>query len=115
MKKVALFAFNGDAVCFIHVLLNGMDVKTKSYDVKIVIEGAATRLIPELNTEENPFFALFRKARDNGIIDGVCRDCSAKMGTINDAEAMGLVLLDHMSGHPGMSRCRDAGYDVITF
>ena len=27
MKKVALFAFNGDSMCFIHVLLNALDLK----------------------------------------------------------------------------------------
>jgi len=115
MRKVVLFAFNGEAMCFVHVLLNGLDMKAKGYDVKIVIEGAATRLIPELNNRENPLYGLFHKARDNGIIDGACRACSAKMGTVKDAEAIGLVLLDDMSGHPGMSRYIDAGYAVMTF
>ena len=48
MKKVVLFAFNGDFMCFIHVLLNALDMHEKSYDVKIVIEGSATKLVPEL-------------------------------------------------------------------
>ncbi|OPY74140.1 MAG: DsrE/DsrF-like family protein [Syntrophorhabdus sp. PtaU1.Bin058] len=115
MKKVVLFAFNGEAMCFIHVLLNGLDMKKNGYDVKIVIEGAATKLIPELNAANSPLYGLFQKARDNDIIDGACRACSVKMGTINDAEAMGLALLDDMSGHPGMARYMEAGYEVITF
>lgn len=115
MKKAVLFAFNGEAMCFVHVLLNGLDMKDKGYDVKIVIEGAATKLIPELNAAASPLNGLFRQARQNGIIEGACRACSAKTGTIGDAEAMGLALLDDMSGHPAMSRYTDAGYDVITF
>jgi hypothetical protein len=63
----------------------------------------------------NPLFGLFQKARENGIIDGPCRACSAKMGTTNDADAMGLALLDDMSGHPGMSRYMAAGYDIVIF
>ena len=39
VKKVALFAFNGDFKCFAHVLLNALDMKAKGYDVKVVIEG----------------------------------------------------------------------------
>jgi hypothetical protein len=39
MKKVVLFAFNGETMCFIHVLLNGLDMKANGYDIKIVIEG----------------------------------------------------------------------------
>lgn len=115
MKKVVLFAFNGEAMCFIHVLLNGLDMKKDGYDVKIVIEGAATRLIPELGAGGNPLHPLFQQARDAGIVDGACRACSLKMGTIRDAETMGLTLLDDMSGHPGMSRYVGEGYDVITF
>jgi hypothetical protein len=115
MRKVVLFAFNGEAMCFVHVLLNGFDMKAKGYDVKIVIEGAATKLIPEMKTAGSPLYGLFQKAREHGIVDGTCRACSAKMGTLGDAEAMGLTLLDDMSGHPGMSRYTDAGYEVITF
>jgi hypothetical protein len=29
MKKAALFAFNGESICFVHVLLNGLDMKKK--------------------------------------------------------------------------------------
>ena len=46
MGKFALFAFTGEATCFIHVLLNGLDLKAKGQEAKIVIEGAACRLIP---------------------------------------------------------------------
>ena len=43
MEKVALFAFKGEPMCFIHVLLNALDMSKRGYEVKIVIEGAATR------------------------------------------------------------------------
>lgn len=48
MKKFALFVFNGDPMCFIHVLLNALDMSEKGYEARIIIEGAATKLIPEL-------------------------------------------------------------------
>ena len=41
MKKFALFVFNGDPMCFIHVLLNALDMRDKGYDARIVIEGSA--------------------------------------------------------------------------
>ena len=44
MKKIALFVFNGDPMCFIHVLLNALDMKEKGYEARIVIEGAAMEL-----------------------------------------------------------------------
>ena len=33
MKKVVLFAFNGDFMCFIHVLVNALDLHEKGYEV----------------------------------------------------------------------------------
>ena len=46
MQKVALFVFNGDPMCFIHVLLNALDLKEKGAEPRIVVEGSATKLIP---------------------------------------------------------------------
>ena len=53
MKKIALFVFNGDPMCFIHVLLNALDMKERGYEAKIIIEGAATKLLPELAKANN--------------------------------------------------------------
>ncbi len=34
-------------MCFIHVLLNGLSFKEKGYNVKVIIEGEATKIISE--------------------------------------------------------------------
>jgi hypothetical protein len=115
MKKIVLFAFNGDPMCFIHVLLNALDMHEKNYGVKIVIEGSATKLVPELAKEDNPLHSLYRKARSLDIIAGACKACSTKMGTIRAIQEEGLALLDDMNGHPGMARYREDGFEVITF
>ena len=115
MKKAALFVFNGDPMCFIHVLLNALDLKEKGYEARIVIEGAATGLIPELEKEENPLHGLWGKVKDFGLIEGTCKACSKKMETAEAAQALGLTLLDDMTGHPGMAGYREKGYEVITF
>ena len=114
-KKAALFAFNGDAMCFIHVLLNAMDMHHRGYEVLTVIEGSATALLPQLAKPENPLHQLWEKSKSEGLIHGVCRACSTKMGTLKEAEAQGLTILDDMSGHPGMGSLRDRGYEIITF
>ena len=115
MKKVVLFVFNGDPMCFIHVLLNALDMKEKQYDVKIVVEGAAVNLIPDLAESSNPLHKLWEKAKAVGLVAGVCRACSAKLGTQKAAEAQGLALLDDMSGHPSMAAWRNNGFEIITF
>jgi hypothetical protein len=115
MKKVALFIFNGDPVCFIHVLLNGLDMREKGMHGRMVVEGAATGLLPALADPANPLHKLWEKAKSTGIIDGVCKGCAHKMGTVNEAVNQGLTLLDDMSGHPSMARYIGAGYTVISF
>ncbi len=115
MKKIALFVFNGDPMCFIHVLLNALDMKEKGYDAKIIIEGAATKLIPELVKPDNPLNKLWDKVKNSDLVDGVCRVCSKKMGTLKALQEQGLALLDEMNGHPSMATYRANGFEIISF
>ena len=115
MEKFALFAFRGDAMCFVHVLLNALDMKKKGMEAKIVIEGEAAKLIPDFSAAAGPLKPLFEKARGLNLIDGVCMACSSKMGTLDAARSMGLNLLNEMCGHPAMGRYLKEGYRVITF
>lgn len=115
MKKFALFVFNGDPLCFIHVLLNALDMKTKGHEVKIILEGASVKLIPELVKPENPLNGLWKKNLEAGLVEGVCRACANKLSTLEAAKEQELSLLDDVSGHPGMAFYRDNGYEIITF
>ena len=115
MKKISLFVLNGDPMCFIHVLLNALDMKEREYVASVVIEGAATRLLPELAQDQNPLHALWKKTKAAGLIAGVCKACSKKMGTMESAVNRGLNLLDDIGGHPSIAKFRDEGFEVITF
>ena len=57
--KVALFVFNGDPMCFIHVLLNALDLNEKGIEAHNIVEGAATKLLPELLKTDNPLNMLW--------------------------------------------------------
>ncbi|MBD3305765.1 cytoplasmic protein [candidate division KSB3 bacterium] len=114
-KKVALFAFNGEVMCFVHVLLNALEMQEKQYDVKLIIEGSATQLIRTLATPDAPFAELYAAVKQAGLIDAVCQACSAKMGTLEAAQLQGLPLSREMKGHPSLSRYLEAGYEVLIF
>jgi hypothetical protein len=115
MKKIALFVFNGDPMCFVHVLLNALDMAEKGYEAKIIIEGAATKLISDLEKKGHPLHQLWQRARAMGLVEGVCKACANKMESISVAKTLGLPLLEDMLGHPGMARYRDAGFEILTF
>ena len=115
MKKTALFVFNGDPMCFIHVLLNALDLQSKGREVRIVVEGAATKLLPSLNDADNPLHRLWEKTKSAGLVEGACKTCAQKMGTADAAGPQGLALLDDMNGHPGMAHYLEKGFEIITF
>jgi len=114
-KRVVLVAFNGDPMCFVHVLLNALDMKERGYDVKLVMEGSATGLIKELGDEKNPFAKLYSDVCEKKIIDCVCQACASKMGALEAVEAQGLPLCKDMKGHPSIAKYMEQGYEVITF
>jgi hypothetical protein len=111
MNKYAIFAFRGDSMCFVHVLLNALDLKEKGADVKIVMEGESVTLIQALTESKD---APFLKAREMGLIDGVCRACSFKLGALQYNEASGIPLKGDMSGHPSFSSYIKEGYEILT-
>ena len=78
MNKTVIFAFKGNPICFVHVLLNGIDIHERGGSVKIVLEGEATRLILDLRKPEHPLHALYEKVKKLELIDAVCRACAVR-------------------------------------
>ena len=115
MGPYVLFAFNGEAVCFLHVLLNALDLASEGATVSVVIEGAATGLLPAYAEGAGTGQHLFDKALAGGLVDCACRACAEKMGGTAAAEKLGILLKGEMAGHPAMSEYLAAGYTVITF
>lgn len=115
MKKIALFAYNGELMCFAHVMLYAQELKEKGYDARIVIEGTATKLIKELGEPGTPFSDLYGAIKEAGLIDCVCMACSKKMGAYDEAVAQGLRVEGGMKGHPSLERYIAEGFSVYTF
>ncbi|NLT57552.1 MAG: hypothetical protein GXX99_01135 [Clostridiales bacterium] len=112
MKKYLFYAMAGQKMCFVHVLLNALDLKAAGNEVDIVFEGEAVKLPPVLDQEANP---LYRKALAGGLIAGVCLTCAQMMGAKEDIERLGLPLISDMSGHVGMRPYLEAGYEALVF
>ncbi len=67
-----------------------LEMKDKRYDVKLIIEGTATKLVKDLMTAPTPFIPLDEKVKAAGLIDYVCQACSKKTGSYDEATAQGL-------------------------
>jgi hypothetical protein len=111
MKKYVIFAFKGDPMCFIHVLLNAKDMNEKGIECRIVMEGEAVTLLKDLEESRNP---LYLKVKDAGYFECICQACSAKLGVLDFNGTIGIPLAGDMAGHPSMAQFLKAGYEIIT-
>ena len=114
MTKVVFFTFRPDPLCFVHVLLNALDLEERGMWGEIVFEGEATRLIPEISKPEHFLYPLYTQAKSRGIFYGACETCATKMGVAKLIEAENIPLVGDMSGHPAMSTFIKQEYSVIT-
>lgn len=100
MNKVLFYGMTGEKMCFQHILLNALDIHSSGGGAKIIFEGASVKLVSQFEEEKNP---LYKKAKDAGLIAGVCLACSKVLGVYDQNKNSGLTLLDDMSGHAGMN------------
>ena len=113
MKKIAFVSFEGDMMCFLHALLNVWDYHEKGYEVALVMEGASTARI--LDIEKSPHKDLWQKIVEARLIKAVCKACAAQMGSLEKAEADGLPISAALSGHAPLEPYTNEGYEIILF
>lgn len=111
MKKIMFYGMTGEKMCFQHILLNALDLAGSSFEVKIILEGASVKLVSVFEFEKNP---LYMRAKEQGLIAGVCLACSKVLGVYEKNLESGLNLLDDMNRHAGMKRYIQDGYYVIS-
>jgi hypothetical protein len=114
VKKIVVFAFSGEPALFAHAMLNVMDMEDRGYDVKMVVEGDATKLLSLLRNETKPFADVYRQFRNHGLIDCVCRACATKNGVVPAIIEQNLKPAGDMAGHPSMAEYMEQGYEVVT-
>lgn len=111
MKKVLFYGMTGEKMCFQHILLNALNLAQDGSEVKIIFEGASVKLVTIFEKEQNP---LYLKAKESGLIAGICTACSKVLGIYDDVSNIGLPMLSDMSGHAGMKNYVNDGYKVIS-
>lgn len=115
MKKILFFAFRDNPLCFIHVLLNSLDLAKQGMEGKIILEGEAVTLVPLMADPGHFLHPLYLQVRQQDLFVGACRACSHKLQVAEAIEKEGLPLIGEMSGHPAMSHYLHTGYTILTF
>lgn len=111
MKKVLFYGMTGEKMCFQHILLNALDLNSDGIESKIIFEGASVKLVGVFEEENNP---LYKRAKEAGLIAGVCLACSKVMNVYDENLASGIDMLDDMSGHAGIKSYLADEYEIVS-
>jgi hypothetical protein len=112
MEKYLFYVMRGEKMCFVHVLLNALDLAEAGNEVKIILEGESVTL-PKILEEER--FGLYLKAKEKNLFAGVCYACSVQLDVLEFNKGLDYPLIKDMNGHAGMKTYIDNGYQVFTF
>ena len=115
MEKTVLVAFRGDPLCFVHVLLNALDLKRRGQEGLIVLEGESVKLAGPMSESGHFLNPLYKKAKEAGLIYGACKACATKLDALAPIEKEGIPLVGDMANHPSMGAFIEKGYKIITF
>ncbi len=97
-----------------HTLIWALDITGRGGEAKIVFEGESPRWLLELPDPANGQHKLYRRAKEAGLIDGVCKGCAAMAGATDAALAEGLPLLSDAAGHASLAPYLAAGFSLVT-
>lgn len=114
MTRVVFFAFRAEPLCFMHALINALDLEEKGMWGEIVLEGEATRLIPEMARPDHFLNALYLQVKSRGMLYGACQACATKMGVAEAIAAEDIPLIADVNGHPSMAPFIRQDYKIIT-
>ena len=111
MRKILFYGMTGEKMCFQHILMNALDLHAAGHTVRVIFEGASVKLVPPFEKDAN---ILYTKAKEAGLIAGICLACSKMMGVYEENVATGLPMLNDMSEHAGMKPFVEEGFEVIS-
>jgi hypothetical protein len=87
--------------------------KQEGDDVEIIFDGGGTVTAVQLADPQHPLHKLYQQVEDKNA--GLCSFCARAFKVSEDAEDLGLPLLDEFQQHPSLRQRIVDGYQVITF
>jgi hypothetical protein len=121
-RKLLFVVFTDEACRRNHAFMYALDLVEQGHQIRVLLEGLATKALHDLDDEGSPFALLFRRAQARGLVAGACRKASG--GCASDdptrqvadrARAQGVDLLDGMDGHASIAAFVRDGYEIVVF
>jgi predicted peroxiredoxin len=114
-KKVAIFLLAGpDMPCRLaHTFIWALDIVAAGGDAKIILEGEAPRWLLELPNPEHGKHKLYRRVKEQSLIDAVCKACAVQAQALEAAAEEGLRIVFDASGHVSLLPYVENGYRIV--
>lgn len=119
-RKLLFILFSDDPCRQNHALMYALDLHRKGYQVRLLLEGLATKMIGDVATGESRTAQLLRDALEAGIVAGACARAAAGCASQDPsrdvadlARAHGIELLSQMDGHASIEPLVRSGYEII--
>lgn len=110
MEKQLFVLFNYNKGVFTHILLNVFDLAEKGYEVGVIFESEACKLISEY---ENKQYEKFDQLKEKKLIAAVCKVCAKAMDALESAQRQGLPIDGTLHGHPPLEAWIKKGFQVM--
>lgn len=122
MRKLLFLVFTDESCRQTHALMYALDLHRRGYQVRVVLEGVATKVMHELEVDQSRIGSMLRDAREAGILAGACKRASGgcacddpARNVVDLAREHHIALLDDLDGHAGIEPFVREGYEVIVF
>ena len=119
-RKILFVLFSDDTCRQNHAFMYALDLHKNGYDVRVIIEGAATKVMTELALPDSRTGQLLRKAHEAGLVAGACARASSGCASGDPARDVaeiarthGIALLSDMDGHASIEPFVRDGYEVV--
>ncbi len=110
MQKQLFVLFNFNKGIFTHILLNAFDLTEKGYEVGVIFESEACRLISEYETNNNE---KWERLKNKNLIAAVCEVCAKAMNSLDSAKRQNLPIDGSMYGHPALEKWIKDRYQIM--
>jgi len=98
----------------IHTFIWALDIVERGGTVKVILEGEAPRWLLELPDPKHGRHPLYRKVKEKGLIDAVCKACAIQAQALEAAAEEGLRLVSDASGHVSLMPYIEDGYRIVS-
>ncbi len=119
MNKVALVVFaesegsHSDLARVVNALEVAKEFKEGGDEVELIFDGGGVTSAVAFANPKNKRHRAYAAVQDK--VGGVCAFCAKAFGVYEQAQALGIPLLEEFEKHPSLRSRVSNGYQVITF